>query len=147
MGDRETSMVPFSTASWLGLHPTPSLWVIPELETVALPRRQDGMGRADSRGSASQISTSSCWVESCRAHRCSPGTGMGGREVGEPVLGQRDLKVGWGGVAGAPEIWRSSMCGVEEEGCGNEGHCSWLLLGLKNRQLCFMSWIPDVCSK
>lgn len=63
-------------------------------------RQEDKMawGELKPGGFTSQISTSSCWVESCRVHHCLLDT-EGEREVGEPVLGQRDLKqvVGGGG--------------------------------------------------
>lgn len=133
MGDRETSMVPFSTASWLGLHLTPSLWVIPELETAALQEGRMAWGELIP-GALLLRSISSCWVESCRAYRCSLGTGMGGREVGEPVLGQRALKAGWGGEAGAPEIWRRACVVWRRRAVGMKviAHCCCWVLKIGN---------------
>lgn len=129
MGEQETFRVPFSTAflTWLGLQPTLSPRVIPELESVALMGEEGKRTRWHRESSFQGLCFSNLNFLMFRGElQASPlfaGHWDGRETSGGASSWLKGFKASWGGEAAAPEIWRNSVCGVEEEGYRNEGHC------------------------
>lgn len=131
---QETSAVPFSTASltWLSLQPTLCprsfqnwrLW----FSGVEQAGGQDGTGESRYQGCCFSNLNFHMLRGELKGPLLFAGHRDGRERSGAVSSWPKGFKAGWGGEAGAPENWRNSVCGVEGEGCRNEGHCCCRIL-------------------